>query len=53
VLQRYDIVDNRDIADAMETLEDSERGQISHVLVTFGDSAKSDRSNPASALSPT
>jgi hypothetical protein len=45
-LQRYDIVDNRDIADAMKKLEDSEKGQISHVLVTFGDSAKSPRSNP-------
>ncbi|HEY6351564.1 MAG TPA: site-specific integrase [Candidatus Angelobacter sp.] len=47
VFQRYDIVDNRDIADAMKKLEDSEKGQIGHVLVTFGDSAKPHRSNPA------
>jgi hypothetical protein len=36
VFQRYDIVDNRDIADAVRKLEQSEQNQISHVLVTFG-----------------
>ena len=53
VFQRYDIVDNRDIADAMRKLEDSEKshkkGKISHVLVTFGDSPESqgsDSTNP-------
>lgn len=38
VFQRYDIVDNRDIADAMKKLEQNEKSQISHVLVTFNDS---------------
>ena len=42
VFQRYDIVDNRDIADAMKKLEQSEKPkpeQKGHVLVTFDNSA--------------
>jgi integrase len=35
VFQRYDIVDNRDIADAMKKLELSEKSKIGHELVTF------------------
>jgi len=37
VFQRYDIVDNRDIADAMKKLEQSEKSKIGHVLVTSRD----------------
>ncbi len=44
VFQRYDIVDNRDIADAMKRLEDSEKNQkqsqIGHELVTSSGSEK-------------
>jgi integrase len=54
VFQRYDIVDNRDIADAMKKLElsetlkaeQSEKSQIGHVLVTFDNSEDAD--SPAS-----
>lgn len=42
VFQRYDIVDNRDIADAMKKLEQSEKSRIGHVLVTFDDSVASE-----------
>lgn len=48
VFQRYDIVDNRDIADAVRKLEQSEQNQISHVLVTFGKSETTNATNPTS-----
>ena len=46
VFQRYDIVDNRDIADAMKKLEQSEQSRIGHVLVTFDDSVASEMPKP-------
>ena len=52
VFQRYDIVDNRDIADAMKKLEQSEKPkpeQIGHVLVTFDNS---DDAEPSASQSP-
>lgn len=52
VFQRYDIVDNRDIADAMKKLEQSEKPkpeQIGHVLVTFDNSVDAEPSTPQSS----
>jgi integrase len=48
VFQRYDIIDNRDIADAMKKLEQSEKPKIGHVLVTFGNSAQTKSSTTKS-----
>ena len=48
VFQRYDIVDNRDIADAVRKLEQNEQKQTSHVLVTFGKSETANAANPTS-----
>ena len=48
VFQRYDIVDNRDIAEAMRKLEHSEKTQFGHVSVTFGNSAEAQPTDAAS-----
>ena len=48
MFQRYDIVDNRDITDAVRKLEQNEQKQTSHVLVTFGKSETANAANPTS-----
>jgi len=45
-IPEIDIVDNRDIADAMKKLEQSEKSKIGHVLVTLRDSHSNDVRKP-------